>query len=158
MKGFISTFEKERQQQALLEAQQEKHNISRLVLQHENKISQNNFEKSNIPQQYTSRINSLLREKAIIENQLTQVKDSYTYTITARQAGIVTGIQVVEGETLSSTKAQSKPLLHILPEGSELVAELLLPTRSAGFIKKGRYLVYVLMLSLINALGLLKAG
>jgi membrane fusion protein len=28
-------------------------------------------------------------------------------------------------------------LLHILPEGSELIAELLLPTRSAGFIQLG---------------------
>jgi membrane fusion protein len=50
----------------------------------------------------------------------------------------VTGIQVVAGETLSPAKAQSTPLLHILPEGSELVAELLLPTRSAGFITKGQ--------------------
>ena len=28
-------------------------------------------------------------------------------------------------------------MLHILPEGSELIAELLLPTRSAGFVQLG---------------------
>ena len=136
--GFISNYEKENQQQALLEAKQEKQNITRLLLQQNNQINQTAFDKANLPQQYTLRINSLLREKADIENQLTQVQNSHTYTITASYAGTVTGIQVVEGETLSPSKAQSKPLLHILPKGSELVAELLLPTRSAGFIGKGQ--------------------
>ncbi|WP_406667369.1 HlyD family efflux transporter periplasmic adaptor subunit [Gallaecimonas sp. GXIMD1310] len=136
--GFISKFEKENQQQALLEAKQEKQNIARLLLQQNNQINQTNFDKANLPQQYTLRINSLLREKADIENQLAQVQSSHSYTITASHAGTVTGIQVVEGETLSPSKAQSKPLLHILPEGSELVAELLLPTRSAGFVAKGQ--------------------
>jgi membrane fusion protein len=137
-RGFISKFEKENQQQALLEAKQEKQNIARLLLQQSNQITQTTFDKANLPQQYTLRINSLLREKADIENQLAQVENSHSYTITASHAGTVTGIQVVEGETLSPSKAQSKPLLHILPKGSELVAELLLPTRSAGFIAKGQ--------------------
>lgn len=136
--GFISKFEKENQQQALLEAKQEKQNIARLLLQQNNQINQTAFDKANLPQQYKLRINNLLREKADIENQLAQVKNSHSYTVTASHAGAITGIQVVEGETLSASKAQSKPLLHILPEGFELVAELLLPTRSAGFIAKGQ--------------------
>jgi membrane fusion protein len=138
MNGFISKFEKDNQQQALLEAKQEKQNIARLLLQQNNQLSQVAFDKANLPQQNTLRVNSLLRQKAEIENQLTQVKNNHSYTITASNAGTVTGIQVVEGETLSQNKAQSKPLLHILPQGSELIAELLLPTRSAGFIKKGQ--------------------
>lgn len=136
--GFISKFEKENQQKALLEGKQEKQNIVRLLLQLDNQLNQIAYDKVNIPRQYTLRINSLLREKAEIENQLAQVKNSHSYTITASHAGIITGIQVVEGETLSSSTAQFKPLLHILPKGFELVAELLLPTRSAGFIAKGQ--------------------
>ncbi|WP_080993330.1 HlyD family secretion protein, partial [Vibrio harveyi] len=136
--GFISKFEKENQKQALLEAKQEKQNIARLLLQQNNQISQTAFDKANLPQQYKLRINNLLREKADIENQLAQVQNNHSYTITASHAGTITAIQVVEGETLSPSKAQSKPLLHILPKGSELVAELLLPTRSAGFITKGQ--------------------
>ena len=135
--GFISKFEKENQQQALLEAKQEKQNINRLLLQQNNQITQNEYNKANLPQQYTLYINSLLREKAEIENQLAQVKTNYSYTVTASHTGTVTGIQVVEGETLSSSE-RLRPLLHILPQGSELVAELLLPTRSAGFIAKGQ--------------------
>ncbi|MBH0081092.1 HlyD family efflux transporter periplasmic adaptor subunit [Pseudoalteromonas sp. NZS11] len=131
--GFLSNIEREQQQQALLDVKQEKQNLARLLMQQENQLSQLSFNIANVPQQYTLRINSLKRQQADIQNQLTQIKSNYQYTITASNSGVVTGIQVVEGETLT----QAKPLLHIIPEGSELVAELLLPTRSAGFIQLG---------------------
>jgi len=135
--GYLSNIEKERQQHALLEAKQEKQNIARLLLQQKNKLNQLIFNLKNIPQQYILRINNLKRQQADLHRQLAQVASNYKYTITASNDGVVTGIQVVEGETLSQSKAQSKPLLHILPEGAELIAELLLPTRSAGFIQLG---------------------
>lgn len=135
--GYVSNLEKDRQQQALLEAKQEKQNIARLLLQHQNQLNQLTFNIQNIPQQYTLRINNLKRQQADLQRQLAQVASNYKYTITASNSGVVTGVQVVEGETLSQSNAQSKPLLHILPEGSELIAELLLPTRSAGFIQVG---------------------
>jgi len=135
--GFISNIEKERQQQSLLAAKQEKQNIARLLLQQENELSQVSFNFISIPQQYALRINNLKRERAELKQQLAQVASNYKYTITASNNGVVTGIQVVEGETLPQSKAQTKPLLHILPEGSELIAELLLPTRSAGFVQVG---------------------
>jgi len=135
--GFVSDLEKERQQQFILEAKQEKQSIVRLLLQQQDELNQVLFNLKNIPQQYTLRINNLKRQQADIERQLAQAKNSYKYTITASNNGIVTGIQIVEGETLMQSKAQTMPLLHILPEGSELVAELLLPTRSAGFIELG---------------------
>jgi membrane fusion protein len=131
--GYVSKLDNQRQQQALLEAKQEKQNIARLLLQQHNELSQITFNIGNIPQQYALRINNLLRQQADLQRQLAQVASNYQYTIIASNSGIVTGIQVVEGESLKSTT----PLLHILPEGSELVAELLLPTRSAGFVQVG---------------------
>ena len=135
--GYLSNLEKERQLQALLEAKQEKQNIARLILQHQNKLNQTAFNIKNVPQQYALRINALKRQQADMQRQLATVSSNYTYTVTASNSGVVTGIQVVEGETLSQSKAQAKPLLHLIPEGSELVAELLLPTRSAGFVQLG---------------------
>ena len=135
--GYVSNLEKERQQQALLEAKQAKQNTFQLLLQKDNQLNQVAFNVTNIPQQYALRVNNLKRQKADIQRQLAQVASNYKYTVTASNSGIVTGIQVVEGETLSQSKAQSKPLLHLIPEGSELIAELLLPTRSAGFIEIG---------------------
>jgi len=133
--GYVSNLENERQQQALLEAKQEKQNTARLQLQQQNQLNQVAFNINNIPQQYTLRINNLKRQQAELQRQLAQVASNYRYTITASNNGLVTGIQVVEGETLSQSKAQSKPLLHILPEGSELIAELLLPTDLRALFK-----------------------
>ena len=135
--GYVSNLEKDRQKQGLLEAKQEKQNIARLLLQHQNQLNQVTFKIKNIPQQYTLRINNLKRQQADLQRQLAQVASNYKYTITASNSGVITGVQVVEGETLSQSIAQSKPLLHIIPKGSELIAELLLPTRSAGFIQVG---------------------
>jgi membrane fusion protein len=131
--GYLSKLDKDRQQHTLLEAKQEKQNFARLLLQQQNELSKTAFNITNVPQQYTLRINNLKRQQVDLQRQLAQVASNYKYTITASNNGVVTGVQVVEGETLS----QSKLLLHILPEGSELIAELLLPTRSAGFIQVG---------------------
>lgn len=131
--GFLSNIEREQQQQALLDVKQEKQNLARILMQQNNQLSQLRFNLANVPQQYALRISNLKREISDTQNQLSQLKSNYSYTITASNNGVVTGIQVVEGEVLS----QAKLLLHIIPEGSELVAELLLPTRSAGFIEIG---------------------
>jgi membrane fusion protein len=135
--GYLSKLDKDRQQQTLLEAKQDKQNFARLLLQQQNELSKASFNITNIPQQHTLRINNLKRQQVDLQRQLAQVANNYKYTVTASNNGIVTGIQVVEGETLSPSKAQTKPLLHILPQGSELIAELLLPTRSAGFVQVG---------------------
>lgn len=131
--GFLSNIEREQQQQALLDVKQEKQNLARILMQQNNQLSQLRFNLANVPQQYALRISNLKREISDTQNQLSQLKSNYSYTITASNNGVVTGIQVVEGEVLS----QAKLLLHIIPEGSELVAELLLPTRSAGFVEIG---------------------
>ena len=134
-KGYLSNLDKGRQEQALLEAKQEQQNLNRLLLQQSREVTQLAHSIETAPQQYTLRINNLIRQQSEITRQLAQVDNHHQYTITASNSGTVTGIQVVEGESLSRTK----PLLHILPAGSTLVAELLLPTRSAGFVKEGHH-------------------
>ncbi|WP_189620528.1 HlyD family secretion protein, partial [Psychrosphaera saromensis] len=131
--GHLSKFEKDTQEQELLGAKQEKQNINRLLIQQQNELSQVTFDINNIPQQYALKINSLKRQKSEFSSQIAQISNGHKYTITASQGGVVSGIQVFEGENLT----QAKSILHILPEDSELIAELLLPTRSAGFIEEG---------------------
>ena len=131
--GFVSSTQQEQHYQAILEARQDKQNLARLLLQQENELSNVAFNLQNVPKQTALRINILKRELADINQQLAQVENSHKYTVHAATEGRITGIQSFIGETIPS----SKPLLYILPEGAELVAELLLPTRSAGFIEKG---------------------
>ena len=133
-KGFVSITEQERQQQQLLDAKQAKQNIARQMLQLQNQLDQIKFERSNMPQEYALKINSLKRQKSDIERQLVQVETDHEYTVVASHSGTVAAVQVVEGETLK----QAKPLVHIIPADSDLVAQLLLPTRSAGFVSMGQ--------------------
>ncbi|TDF39684.1 HlyD family efflux transporter periplasmic adaptor subunit [Alteromonadaceae bacterium M269] len=131
--GYLSDLDQQQQKQLLLEAELDKQATARLLLQHDNALMEVTAEQKKIPQQYALRINELKRQQADIEQRLAQTKQQHQYVITASHAGTVTAIQVVEGETL----VQTKPLLNILPEGAQLVAELLLPTRSAGFVQHG---------------------
>ncbi|GHB66461.1 toxin secretion, membrane fusion protein [Psychrosphaera saromensis] len=131
--GHLSKFEKDTQEQELLGAKQEKQNINRLLIQQQNELTQVRFNIENIPQQYALKINNLKRQQSEFSSQIAQISNGHKYTITASQGGVVSGIQVFEGENLT----QAKSILHILPEDSELIAELLLPTRSAGFIEEG---------------------
>lgn len=131
--GHLSKFEKDKQEQELLAAKQEKQNINRLLMQQQNELDQVRFNIENIPQQYALKINNLKRQQSEFSSQIAQIANGHKYTITASQSGVVSGIQVVEGENLT----QAKSILHILPEDSALIAELLLPTRSAGFIEEG---------------------
>lgn len=131
--GFLSKLDNEQQKRTLLSALQETENIKRQVLQHETALAEVEFNASNLPQQYQLKISLLIRQKAGLEQQLAQINNNFKYTVIASHSGTITGIKIVEGETLHNIK----PLMNILPEGSELVAELLLPTRSAGLVEEG---------------------
>ncbi|MEI8617432.1 hypothetical protein P4S63_09390 [Pseudoalteromonas sp. B193] len=72
--GFLSNIEREQQQQALLDAKQEKQNLARLLMQQENQLSQLSFNIANVPQQYMLRINSLKRQQADIKTSSHKLK------------------------------------------------------------------------------------
>ncbi|MBX3639101.1 MAG: HlyD family efflux transporter periplasmic adaptor subunit [Nitrosomonas sp.] len=76
--------------------------------------------------------------QAVIERQISELEQQLTETdirrsivLTASADGTVTTILAEVGQTVHS----NLPLLSVLPAGAELQAQLLIPTRSAGFIK-----------------------
>jgi membrane fusion protein len=70
--GYVSNLDKERQQQSFLEAKQEQQNVKRLLLQHQNELTQVAFNITNVPQQYTLRINNIKRQQSEVTRQLAQ--------------------------------------------------------------------------------------
>ncbi len=76
--------------------------------------------------------------QAVIERQISELEQQLTETdirrsivLTAPADGTVTTILAEVGQTVHS----NLPLLSVLPAGAELQAQLLIPTRAAGFIK-----------------------
>lgn len=74
------------------------------------------------------------RQMSELQQQLTEVDAQRGVVLTAAADGTVTTILAEVGQTVTP----NAPLLSILPAGAALEAELLVPTRAAGFIKPGQ--------------------
>ena len=87
-----------------------------------------------LPLQYQQNRSQIQQNISELNQQLMEVKSSFRVVHRASEPGTVTSIQVAPGQTVVT----NRPLLSIIPAQTELVAELLLPTRSAGFIEPGQ--------------------
>lgn len=132
-KGYVSELEFQQKKERHIIVKQEFESLARTLIDHQNELSQLEYEFVNIPQKFKTKAREIKRQQSQLNRQLTETQNSFNYTIKATHTGTITDIQVVEGETLHSVR----PLLTVLPEGSTLIAELLLPTRSAGFVTEG---------------------
>ncbi len=80
---------------------------------------------------------AIARQIAELEQQLTEADSRRSVVITAPADGTVTTLLAEPGQTATP----GTPLLSLLPEGAELQAQLLVPTRAAGFIRVGQEVV-----------------
>ena len=74
------------------------------------------------------------RQISELTQQLTEADSRRVVALTASADGTVTTILAEVGQAVNP----GAPLLSILPQGAALEAELLVPTRAAGFIKPGQ--------------------
>jgi len=79
----------------------------------------------------------LARQASELKEGLSQVEARRESVIRAPMAGIVANIAVNSGQSV----AADAPLATVLPKGSGLHAELLVPTRAIGFVTKGAEVV-----------------
>jgi membrane fusion protein len=82
-------------------------------------------------------IEQLSREKGQLQQNLVQEESRRETVIRAPIAGTVTNIAVSKGASL----AADAPLATVLPAGSGLQAQLLVPTRAVGFVQPGNEVV-----------------
>lgn len=87
-----------------------------------------------LPAKQQIRLTELANEKAVLDRRILELKASQFYAIKSPVEGTIASVLANVGQVVDS----SKPLLSILPEDSELYAELLLPSRSIGFVEKGQ--------------------
>lgn len=82
-------------------------------------------------------LDQLTREKGQLQQSLVQEETRRETVIRAPIAGVVTNIAVARGASL----AADAPLATVLPRGSGLQAQLLVPTRAVGFVQPGHAVV-----------------
>ncbi|MFD2564720.1 HlyD family secretion protein [Aquimarina rubra] len=86
------------------------------------------------PLRKSNRLQELQNQYAQLEERLIELKNSRSYIIRAPINGRITSAQATIGQSVSS----SAPILTIIPENTSFFAELFLPSRAIGFIKKGQ--------------------
>lgn len=74
------------------------------------------------------------RNIAALEQELAAAESRRETVLLAPQTGIVTAVQTAEGGSTDPTI----PLLSIVPEGSNLQAQLFGPSRAVGFVRPGQ--------------------
>ncbi len=95
------------------------------------------MEEPSIQLRSRGQIDQLARQLSEIQENLANAEARRETVIKAPVAGTVTNIAIVQGQGV----AADSPLATVLPKGSGLHAELLVPSRAIGFIGKGQEVV-----------------
>ncbi len=95
------------------------------------------LEEPSIALKSRTQVEQLSRQISELQEGLTQVEARRETVIRAPVSGVVTNIAVNRGQSV----APDAPLATVLPKGSGLHVELLVPTRAIGFVKAGQDVV-----------------
>ncbi|WP_105102112.1 HlyD family secretion protein [Microbulbifer pacificus] len=101
-----------------------------------NQLQQVESQKALLPEEHANGVSQLRTRLSDLAQQIAQLHGQRAYIVKAPKDGIVNNLQIREGQ-----QAQPNiPVLSLVPEGSGLNAELLVPVRSAGFLAPGQKL------------------
>lgn len=132
VRGHISQNKISESRQKVIASQISVQNAEQQVTQFNNRLTELAQQQKQLPIEWESRMLDFSRSLSEIEQRLVEVSGRREYAIRAPISGKLTALQISEGQTLKS----QAPLVAILPEGTNLHAELFLPTRAAGFIAR----------------------
>jgi membrane fusion protein len=134
IKGYMSAVESRRREDTLLEQKQGLVSLRRQLTEKQNKLAETRHALKELPTATARKVQPMRDEIAFIEQRRAEAKGRSSYIIRAPAAGRVAMLQVHKGQTVQPQRLQ----LEIVPENSPLRAELLIPTRAAGFVRVGQ--------------------
>ncbi|WP_059020217.1 HlyD family efflux transporter periplasmic adaptor subunit [Vibrio coralliirubri] len=132
-KGFLSSTVLATVEEEYLEALEASQRLGRDIATISVEIDSLTSEKLALPELLVLKQISIQRLVSELKAKRAELNNQYEFVTKAPETGIVTAIQPVLGAQLSPTS----PILTIIPEDSPLEMDLLLPTRSAGFVEVG---------------------
>ncbi len=134
-KGFISKAESERRRQSWLS---QKAQGTLREQEHKNaeaRLAQLNIRMDQLPGETEARVARLKAQLIEMDTREAELQGSKTYIIKAPVSGRVSSIT---SNTVGQSLVPQQPVLTILPENSELVAQLYVPSRAVGFVEEGQ--------------------
>lgn len=133
-KGYMSAFETRRRQDSLLEQKQTLASLRRQVIEKQNKITETRYALKELPTVTARKIQPLRDQLSDVEQRTAEFKGRSAYVVRASTSGQISMLQVATGQTVQPQRLQ----IEIVPDNSPLQAELLIPTRAAGFVRAGQ--------------------
>lgn len=130
---FVSDADQDRARASTIEFRLRLHDLDLSVDALQSDIRRNQQLLQEIPVRRKARAAELRAESRRLSIAVTENMGREMQRVLAPSAGIVSGLLVREGQTIS----MSNPLLNIVPEDGEFFAELLIPSRTIGFIGAG---------------------
>lgn len=136
-KGIISVAQFNAYQSAALNDQAQIKTLERQRLDAEQQRSNLHAQLTQLPLDTAAKANQLRGQLAQLDAQLAQNSAQGGTLLRAPRAGIVSTLLVKPGQNVAS----GQPLLSILPAGSRLEAQLLVPSNAIGFVSPGNRVV-----------------
>ncbi|QND44388.1 HlyD family efflux transporter periplasmic adaptor subunit (plasmid) [Rhizobium lusitanum] len=134
IKGSGTRFELSRRQQQILAQESVIHELERQKEQRQGDLNDARSQLAGLPAERDDKLAQLQGLRSELEQSLAQLQVNRAYIMVAPVAGRVAALQAQPGQT---AVAQS-PLAALVPAGSNLEANLLVPPRAAGLIQPGQ--------------------
>ncbi len=131
--GFAPAAEVDRRRRAVLAERAALADLATRISQVDATTAELRSQLASLPARQSEALARLASEGASLAQRRTELQVARGYVLRAPVAGTVSGLQARPGMTPGDL-----PLLSIAPEGSELEAYLLVPTRAAGFLHVGQ--------------------
>lgn len=130
---LISEEEYKSRYQTLLDEQQRQNQLRQSLSAEQGELENARFELDSLESETQESVDELQAEIARLDERRLQHRGEQAFSVKAPRAGRITSLQVAPGQMVSP----QRPMMAILPEGSSLEAELLVPSRAIGFVEAG---------------------
>ncbi|MFC5581097.1 HlyD family secretion protein [Rhodanobacter terrae] len=136
-KGYVSALQIQQQKATALDAQAQYKALVRQQLDTRQQLDAAQQQLTQLPLDATAKRNDTERQLATVVQSIAQNELQRAAVLRAPRDGIVSAVLLKQGQMVSA----GQPLLSILPAGSTLQAQLLVPSRAIGFIAPGNTVV-----------------
>jgi membrane fusion protein len=133
-KGFVATVEKDRREQIVFSTEQSLTDLTRQIDSKRSEAGDADAQARALPTTAAMDASQLRAQKSALQQTLAELATQDSTVLKAPIAGRVAAINIHPGDTVS----QTGPAISIAPSSGSLVAELLAPSKAAGFIARGQ--------------------
>ena len=133
-RGFVSKVEMERRRQTLLSSRQSLGNLRQQLTARTSDAQQARAQLASVAIEAQQGVSQIRENLQALNAEQARLEGEQSYVITAPIDGRVTALAAGVGRSVNA----ARPVMVIVPDGAELVAELYAPTRAVGFVEAGK--------------------